>query len=232
MTRTPRWTPGLLLVLACSPGPGEATSAGASTGGATSTSADPPTTGGIGGSETSADATGGASMDGTTATATGGSTTSVATTTDATSGGPTGVATGEASSGGSSDDGTTGVGGLVLEPETLEDFWLPINSIRAGVGGFDAATQTCVSVIFFFDSHPDALAQHCSFDPMGLFPYVIVTPDSAPPCQQWDYGGNVTVTAAAGCMQVISEDPIDIAIDMTVEVSDGPFPGTITIQSP
>lgn len=234
----------LLLLLACNPGGSTSDTADASGPATTSTSADPPTTGGIGGTETSAaTTTSGGSLEGTgTSTGATGSTSEASGSTSgstsdatsaATSGGPTTDATtSEATSGESTGGESTGGVGLVLDPSTLEDFWLPINSIRAGVGGFDPVTKSCVSVIFFFDSHPDSLAQHCSFAPMELFPYVVVTPDSAPPCQQWDYGGNVTVTAASGCMQVMSEDPIDIAIDMTIEVQGGPFPGTITVQSP
>ncbi len=141
------------------------------------------------------------------------------------------------STGGSTGDdttsGTTGeVDGLVLDPDTLNFFWLPINSLRAAVGGFDEATNTCVSVIFFFDGFQDAMAEHCMWDPMNFTPYVVITPDAAPPCDQWDYAGNVEVISAVGCQQVIQDDPPVMNIDMVLEVEGAPFTGKITVKSP
>lgn len=121
--------------------------------------------------------------------------------------------------------------GLVLDPDTLEHFWLPINSLRAGVGGWHEASNTCVSVIFMFDGFDDAMAEHCMFEPMSLKPYVVVTPNSGPPCTQWDYGGNVEVLAATGCEQMVSDEP-KFDIDMVIEV-DGPLlNGQILVKSP
>lgn len=141
------------------------------------------------------------------------------------------------STGGSTGDdttsGTTGeVDGLVLDPDTLNFFWLPINSIRAAVGGFDEASNTCVSVIFFFDGFQDAMAEHCMWDPMNFTPYVVITPDAAPPCDQWDYAGNVEVVSAVGCQQVIQDEPPVMNIDMVLEVEGAPFTGKITVKSP
>jgi hypothetical protein len=137
----------------------------------------------------------------------------------------------ESGESGESGESSTGPApdGLVLDPGSLELFWLPINSLRAAVGGFDAATNTCVTVMFMFG---DTTVEHCEFQPDGLFPYVLITPDSAPPCVQWDYGPNVAIEAVSGCMQVTSEEPLDISIDMTLEVGGGPFSGKITVKSP
>lgn len=154
-----------------------------------------------------------------------------------TSGGSTGAvgetggeSSGGESSGGETADGTSGGGdGVVLDPDTLNFFWLPINSLRAGVGGFDEATNTCVTVIFTFDGFQDAMSEHCAFDPMLGFPYVVVTPDAAPPCDQWDYAGNAEVESAMGCEQVVGDNPLKIDIDMTLAVSGL---GMVTVKSP
>lgn len=127
--------------------------------------------------------------------------------------------------------GTTGdPGGLVLDPETLVFFDLPINSIRYAVGGFDPDQQTCVSIIFF---DPGA-EQHCddfqTGDMFG-FPYVFIVPAAAPPCMEWDYAGNVVLDAAAGCMQLTNPFPAEMTIDMQLSVSGAPFTGTISVAS-
>lgn len=131
----------------------------------------------------------------------------------------------------STDTGTTGdPGGLVLAPETLVFFDLPINSIRYAVGGFDPEQQTCVSIIFF---DPGA-EQHCddfqTGDMFG-FPYVFIVPAAAPPCMEWDYAGNVVLDAAAGCMQLTNPFPAEMTIDMQLSVSGAPFTGTISVAS-
>jgi hypothetical protein len=195
------------------------------------------TSGGTGGTSTAAPTTGDATSAGTTS---GGTTTTDPpdTTTAADSSGPadTGGETSTSASSSGGDDVTSGgstgpvADGLVLDPETLEFFWLPINSIRAGVGGFDPVANTCVSIIFHFTSQ-DTLDEHCAFDPMNQFPYVVVTPDSQPPCMDWDYAGEVTVDSAVGCMQVTSENPLDMNIDIVLEVSGVPFTGTISVSN-
>ena len=125
---------------------------------------------------------------------------------------------------------TTGGDDLVLDPATIEVFELPIGSIRYAVAGFDAAQQTCVAIIF---SDPGD-QQHCDDFEVGDtsgFPYVVVTPDAAPPCMQWDYAGNVQLDAAAGCMQLLEPFPPVITIDMQLSVSGAPFTGTISVAS-
>lgn len=223
-------------VVACAPDPptGETATAGSSSG--------PEVTDGstLGAEATTAgEASAGTSTaPGTTGTASGG--TSGEATTDGASGEETNIGTesggssesGESGESGESESGSsTGPGpdGLVLDPATLEFFWLPIDSLRAAVGGFDAATNTCVTVMFMLG---DTSVEHCEFLPDGLFPYVLITPDSAPPCTQWDYVPNVEIQTVAGCMQVTSQDPLDITLDMTLEVSGGPFSGKITVKSP
>ncbi len=221
-----------LVLFACGPTNSDdsgasSTGTGASTSTSTSTgsSGDAPTSGAT--STTNTVTTGAATTGGTT---TGGLDTGEGTTVDITTAAGPGSETGEDSSSG----GTTGPtpDGLVLDPDTLEVFWLPINSIRAGVGGWDEATNTCVTVIFFFGGVDDVLAEHCMFDPMGFIPYVVITPNSGPPCDQWEYGGNVEVVSAAGCQQVTNEEPLTMDIDMTLQVSGDLFTGQITVKSP
>lgn len=118
---------------------------------------------------------------------------------------------------------------LVLDPATLVFFDLPIDSIRYAVGGFAAEEQLCVAIIF---SNP-GVEPHCDDFQVGDsfgFPYVVVIP-GAEPCTEWEYGGNVTLEAASGCMQVTQEFPLAISIDMTLSVSGAPFTGTIVVSN-
>jgi len=223
MIRPYRCLPALLLAC-CGPNSdtsdGGSTTPDATTGGSTATTnpgsstTDTPTSDGTSGLDTGGVETGGESS------------------TSADTGGDSSTG-GESTSTGGSTSGTTGDGdGLVLDPDTLHFFWLPINSLRAAVGGFDAQTNTCVSVIFFFDGFQDAMDEHCVWDPMNLSPYVVITPDAAPPCDQWDYAGNVEVLSATGCQQVIQDEPPVQNIDMVLDVAGVPFTGKITVKSP
>ena len=126
---------------------------------------------------------------------------------------------------------TTGApDGLVLDPETLVFFELPIGSIRYAVGGFDPAQQTCVTIIFY---HPGE-QEHCDDFKVGDtfgFPYVYIYPSPIASCTDWDYGGNVQLDAATGCMQVVELSPTMITIDMQLTVSGAAFTGTISVAS-
>ncbi len=125
---------------------------------------------------------------------------------------------------------TGGAGGLVLDPSTLVMFELPIGSIRYAVGGHDPGHNTCVAIIFMNPGKEE----HCDDFEVGeggMFPYVVITPDAAPPCMDWGYSGNVTVDAASGCMQVSSELPLAITIDMNLSVSGDIFSGTIAVAN-
>jgi hypothetical protein len=130
----------------------------------------------------------------------------------------------------STGETTGGADALVLDPRTLVFFDLPIGSIRYAVGGFDPDAQTCVSIIFFDPGEQ----QHCDDFQTGDnsgFPYVFIVPNSAPPCMEWDYAGNVQLDAASGCMQLTNPFPAEIAIDMELSVSGAPFTGTISVAS-
>jgi hypothetical protein len=133
-----------------------------------------------------------------------------------------------ATSTGDDDSGTTGADVLQLDPATLATFALPINSLRFAVAGHDAAHDLCVSVIFSGPSIDHQL--HCD-DFIPDDPYVVIEP-GAGPCMNWDYAGNVELTAVSGCMQLISEDPAQIELDLVLQVSGDLFTGEIHLASP
>ena len=114
---------------------------------------------------------------------------------------------------------------MILEPTTMEFFELPIGSIRWAVTGQDQASNTCVALIWMINQ-PGA-QQVCTDGGMQNWPYVVITPGAQAPCMQWEYGGNVNVDAATGCVDFDGMFPLSAAIDVTVDVSGGPFTGTI-----
>ncbi len=209
-----------LLVLACNERPSdELTSASGSSSSAADDSSTGPTTSASPTTSTSGSTSTSESSEPSTAT------------TEATTAPLTGTDGGSSSeSSGAMSSSTGGAGGLVLDPSTLVMFELPIGSIRYAVGGHDPEHNTCVSIIF---SNP-GVEEHCDDFDVGEgvnFPYVVITPGGSPPCMDWDYAGNVTVDAAAGCMQVTSEFPLAISIDMNLSVSGDSFSGTIAVSN-
>src|SRR5262245_57005920 len=78
-----------------------------------------------------------AAASGTTTSSTGGST-STSTASTASAGGSGGTSS-------STQGGAGGSGGIVLDPNTLEFFELPIGSLRYAVAGQDQASNTCVT---------------------------------------------------------------------------------------
>lgn len=234
---------GLSLLLACGGPPasesgtgspsGETSAAGASSGGSGSegqsgssggsSGASEPTSGGPGGS--SGEPTDGSGAE---ASSAGSSSGGVGGTTGGTTGGES--SEGGGSSTGAGDSSTGAAAALVLDPDTLVVFELPINSLRYAVSGFDAEHATCVSIIFTYPGEE----QHCDDFTVGDdagFPYVFITPDAAPPCMDWDYQGNVQLDAASGCMQLTKPSPPEITIEMQLEVSGAPFTGSIAVAS-
>ncbi len=97
---------------------------------------------------------------------------------------------------------TQPVSTIVLDPATITFSWLPIDSARGGFFGYDPETRTCAAVIFYEDGLPQAT--RCGpfgSDPMA--PYVILRANTDPPCEMWDYAGNVTVTGGDGCADFV-----------------------------
>ncbi len=221
-----------LLVSACTERPTEeqtSASASSSSSSAPDSSGTNPTTGpttSTSGSTSASESSD--STDGVTGSTT--ATTATTSTTEATTAPLTGTDGSSSESSGSMSSSTGGGDGLVLDPSTLVIFELPIGSIRYAVAGHDPGHNTCVSIIFMYPG----MEEHCDdFDvgEGGMFPYVVITPDAGPPCMDWDYAGNVTVDAASGCMQVTSEFPLAITIDMNLSVSGDIFSGTIAVAN-
>lgn len=131
-----------------------------------------------------------------------------------------------ASVGGMASSGGMSMGGagatMILDPATLEFFELPIGSLRYAVSGQDQASDTCVTLVWWGSFDP-----MCAMPGMRNWPYVIVTPGARAPCMQWDYGGNLTVDDASGCVEFTSTPPLTATVDVTVQVSGAAFTGTI-----
>jgi len=85
---------------------------------------------------------------------------------------------------------------LTLDPASLVFGSLPIGSYRPMISGHDPAARTCVSLIWYYDSPWDG--GFCDTFP-NFMAYAIVTPDTDGPCGQWEYGGDVGITALSGC---------------------------------
>lgn len=233
---------GLSLLLACGGPPasesgtgspsGETSAAGASSGGSGSEGQSGSSGGSSGASEPTGGGPGGSSGEptgsGADASSAGSSSGGVGETTGGTTSGES--SEGGGSSTGAGDSSTGAAADLVLDPDTLVVFELPINSLRYAVSGFDAEHATCVSIIFTYPGEE----QHCDDFTVGDdagFPYVFITPDAAPPCMDWDYQGNVQLDAASGCMQLTKPFPPEITIDMQLAVSGAPFTGSIAVAS-
>lgn len=138
-------------------------------------------------------------------------------------------AAGGTSAGGSGGTAAGGGGGgslMVLDPSSMELFELPIGSLRYAVGGHHGPSNTCVTLVWWGSFQP-----LCAMNGMQEWPYVVITPNAAPPCTQWDYSGNVNADAATGCVQFTNTPPLTAAVDVTVDVSGGLFTGTIVADN-
>jgi hypothetical protein len=125
-----------------------------------------------------------------------------------------------------SETETTGESGddeLVLDPDTLEFFELPIGSVRYAVAGQDVDSDTCVTLVWWGIEEDPICAQ----PDMQGWPYVVITPNVQAPCTQWDYGGNVAIADAQGCADFTYGPTFTAEIDVSLEVSGDLFTGTI-----
>ncbi len=109
--------------------------------------------------------------------------------------------------------------GITLAPGTLTFFSLPINSDRHAVGGLYREAGLCVTLVWDYSNNGKDRTRHCD-DFFPGFPYVVVKPAAAGhPCNGWDYGGNVKLVAARGCVDfhdfgAPSTDLIDVSVDV------------------
>jgi len=112
---------------------------------------------------------------------------------------------------------------LVLDPDSLSFFGLPIDSIRFAVSGHDPDARVCVTLVWDFSNTGRTEGPFCDDFGPG-FPYAIVHRDTDGPCGGWAYGGTVDVVASEGCLDMAGFGPtsMDFAdIRATLETGDG-----------
>ena len=90
---------------------------------------------------------------------------------------------------------------LVLDPDSLTFFYLPIDSIRFAVSGHDPEAQVCVTLVWDFSNTGREPGAFCDDFGPG-FPYAIVVPDTDGPCGAWDYAETHPVLNAEGCLDM------------------------------
>lgn len=90
---------------------------------------------------------------------------------------------------------------LVLDPDTLTFFDLPIGSIRFAVSGHDPEARVCVTLVWDFSNTGREPGPFCDDFGPG-FPYAIVIQDTDGPCGAWEYAGTHPVQNAEGCLDM------------------------------
>jgi hypothetical protein len=109
-------------------------------------------------------------------------------------------------------------------------FDLPIDSLRYAVSGHDRATGLCITAVFFLNEQAP-LDRRCDDFDHTWFPYVVVEPADAAGC--WDYGSDVTLESARGCVDWAAFGPTH-ADEATLELSiESPlFSGRVLFEKP
>lgn len=90
---------------------------------------------------------------------------------------------------------------LVLDPNSLMFFDLPIGSIRFAVSGHDPVARVCVTLVWDFSNTGREPGPFCDDFGPG-FPYAIVFQDTDGPCGEWEYAGTHPVLDAEGCLDM------------------------------
>lgn len=98
---------------------------------------------------------------------------------------------------------------LVLDPDSLTFYDLPIGSIRFAVSGHDPEARTCVTLVWDFSNTDRRPGPFCDDFGPG-FPYAIVRQDTDGPCADWNYGGSHPVLSAEGCLDWAGFGPDDM----------------------
>ncbi len=113
---------------------------------------------------------------------------------------------------------------LVLAPESLSFFYLPIGSVRHAVSGYDPAKGLCATMVWW------GTAGHCSEG--GELPYVILAESDDGSCGQWEYGGNAEVHEAMGCVDLAEEGVghMDL-VDVELKVTSALFTGRVVADN-
>jgi hypothetical protein len=91
---------------------------------------------------------------------------------------------------------------LVLDPNSLTFFDLPIGSIRFAVSGHDPEARVCVTLVWDFSNTGREPGAFCDDFGPG-FPYAIVIPDTDGPCGAWEYAETHPVQHAEGCLDMV-----------------------------
>ena len=119
--------------------------------------------------------------------------------------------------------------GPTLVPTGLAFDFLPINSVRGQVTGYDAAADMCVRVIWDFSNNGKAeVGEHCD-DFFPSFPYVQISRGACDPAVA--YWGNADLVAGAGCVEFGWTEDQPSSVDVTLQVKGPVFTGTIRMKS-
>ena len=119
----------------------------------------------------------------------------------------------------------------VVEPGSLEFFFLPINSVRGAVSGYVPEARACVTVVWDY-SNTGRFPVRLRCDEQGDgFPYVILETETDGPCGAWEGGGNVVVTEAKGCVDFAGEPGSLDLVDVSLEVESEAFTGEIVVSN-
>jgi hypothetical protein len=129
----------------------------------------------------------------------------------------------------SSDTAGTTSNPLVLDPNSLNFFSVPIDSVRWDVAGFAPAARTCVAVMWDYSNTGHAQGAHC--DEFGsMFPYVTITTNTDGPCNDWSYSGGVQVDGWSGCVDFRTYQGINY-VNSIVSVTSPAFTGQIILDN-
>lgn len=115
------------------------------------------------------------------------------------------------------DDGGLDPGGpipVIIDPESIVFFSLPVDSVRFAAAGYDSAKSICAILIWDYSNNELEPGLHCDdFDTYPDFPYVVVQ-EQVQNCDgaQGDYAG-LEPEVASGCF-----DPLTESVDVELEV--------------
>jgi hypothetical protein len=125
------------------------------------------------------------------------------------------------------------LGSWVVEPSSLDFYYLPINSLRGAVTGYVPEARACVTVVWDY-SNTGRLPVRLRCDEQGDgFPYVILETDTDGPCDQ-SLGaevGEVIVAEAKGCVDFAGEAGSLDLVDVSLEVESEAFTGELVVSN-
>jgi hypothetical protein len=124
----------------------------------------------------------------------------------------------------------TGGNSPSLTLSNLQFGFLPINSLRGSVSGYDAAGDRCVTIIWDYSNNHQSGGRHCD-DFFPSFPYLYIASGA---CDgNVHYQANVEMVRASGCIDFADFGAGSTNhVDMEIEVRGDPFTGTIRARNP